>query len=86
VATTLDYRPMTLEQIEAFPEGTVLALTWGHDPEPELFRCQPSAREPRWGMLTSAAAEYGEWERWSDSEVHSEHALYAVIYTPEAGQ
>ena len=31
---------------------------------------------------TVSAVDYGEWERWSLDDLHSEHALYAVIYQP----
>lgn len=81
----LEYAPMTLDEIQALPAGTILAQTWSHSDEPELFQRASSwhfAGE-NWLVLTAAPRDY-EYERWTDAAVHSEHALYSVVYQPEA--
>ena len=80
-AVAPEYRPSTRDELAALPEGTIVAMAWEHDLDPDLFRHSPSARQQPWALLT-APVEYGDWERWSLDDLHSEHALYAVIYQP----
>ena len=79
----LTYRPFTRDEIALLPAGSIIAMTWEHDPEPELFRHSTSGRNTGpWTLLTALPQDH-EWERWTHDEVYSEHALYAVVYAPE---
>lgn len=79
-AAPLPYRPFSKEEIAALPTGTLLAQTWESSPDPEIFRRSDNGHT-NWALLTGSPQDF-DWERWTHDEVHSEHALYAVIYLP----
>lgn len=79
-AVTLAYRAFTRDELAALPEGTLLAQVWQPDGEPDLFRKAPQ-RYSDWAVLTGTPQDY-DFERWTTADLHSEHALYAVIYQP----
>ena len=82
MTTSLTYKPMSHDAIEALPPWTILARTWQSDPEPELYRHSPARNEPSWVLLDRPDGS-GDLERCDAQNLHSEYALYAVIYQPE---